>query len=447
MDGTMRGIWFAALACSAALLAAAAPADARDRELGGTLSVSGGVTLSWHGDPARGCGAAGLCGYSGAIAVRPDDGEYDFIVNGRGGLVDGFGVLNVFLHSPVVRVTRTEAGGEQGGCVDVTSGSLFELRSTRAGGRRVHIGLGSTQISSGRCAGPDLTKLVPRLPRRTRSLPSLIRGGAPVDFSGTFPYRSGRFSGTLRSTLRVRFGKPTPDRSSPGFPAPGHGRPLRRVAHLSAVYRVSELTGSLSTQFAGLTEAPCADFDACGVTGSSRWDVAGHRGTFVVDGDAFARRGDHGLGGALRAIRRRGAFLTGDGDLARNLGTTSADVSRPDGAHCHDTASVGSPGLTAFESRRRFILQLGGDQAIPAPADLLRAGCPGPRDRDAIGSGPAATGSIPLSAIGHRTLQVRMRGSASFAGQPYSGSRSADFALGLRLVSLRAGYRRARSIG
>ena len=442
----MRGVSLGAMAVSAALVAAA-PAHARDRDYAGTLSVSGRVTVSWHGDPARGCAAAGLCGYAGAVTLRPDDGDYDFVVNGRGRLSEGIGDLYAFLHSPVVRVRRTDGGGDEGGCVDTTSGSSFELTPSRAGGRRVRVGLVGVGLSSGRCAGPSLAGVVTRLPRRTRTISDLTRGGAQLDFSRTFSYSVGRFSGTVRSTLRIRLERSTPDTSfAPGY-APPHPRRLKRVVHVRAVYRVSDFTGSLTTQFTGLTDAPCADFDACGVSGSSRWAVAGRRGTFVVEGDALARRRDRGLRGALRAIRRRGAYVNGDAELYRNFGTTTADVSRAGGAPCHDTAGVASPGLFAFRSGNRFVLELGGEEADPASGDLLRAGCPGPRDADAIGSSPAATGSIPVTAIGRRLLQVRLRRSKSFAGRAYSGSSAADFALGLRRVSLQFAYRRARGIG
>ena len=66
----MRGISLGAIAATGALLAAA-PANAHTTELLGDISATGGVTVTWHGDPARRCAAAGLCGYSGSAGLQP----------------------------------------------------------------------------------------------------------------------------------------------------------------------------------------------------------------------------------------------------------------------------------------------------------------------------------------------------------------------------------------
>jgi hypothetical protein len=57
----------------AAALAAIAPpvADARAQQVDTALRVSGAVTISWHGDRARGCERAGLCAYRGSLSLRP----------------------------------------------------------------------------------------------------------------------------------------------------------------------------------------------------------------------------------------------------------------------------------------------------------------------------------------------------------------------------------------
>jgi hypothetical protein len=64
-----------------------------------------------------------------------------------------------------------------------------------------------------------------------------------------------------------------------------------------------------------------------------------------------------------------------------------------------------------------------------------------------LGTRAAAAGSIPISALGQGALDVRMRGSGRFRGNGYSGARSADLGLGLRRISVRVKYRRARGIG
>jgi hypothetical protein len=447
----MRGIRFGAVALVAATsLTAASRADARDVDYNGPLHVTGGVTIGWHGDPARGCAAAGLCGYHGFLSLRPGDSDFELLVNGRGRPIDGAATLDLFNSPPEVRVKRTEPGGDEGGCVDTSPTDLIGVSESRAGGRRVRLGLFTEEPpSTGRCAGPRLPDLLARLPRHTRSVSQLIHGGAVVDFSGSVPYAQGRFSGTVRSNLRLSFGKPQTDVASQdvGPPRrPHRRRRLVRVAHVHALYRVSAFTGTFAAQFAGLAEPGCADFDACGVTGSAAWQVSGSAGTFSFDGYALARRTDHGVRGALAALGRRNAFVIADSHLGRDVGTTSADVSRPGGERCRDTAHVAWSGVVASNEGSRLVFQLGGDEFSPPPPGVLRTGCPGPRDVDVNGFDPAGTGSVPLAALARRSFGVRMRGSGKFRGHGYSGTRSADFALGLERVSIRAVYRRASGI-
>jgi hypothetical protein len=447
MASTMRGIAFGAMAGAAALFAAA-PAHAREVDVSGQLYASGSVTVSWHGDPARGCEAAGLCAYSGSVALRPDFGAYDFLLSGRR-LFGSFSNLDLVSSPPVVRVKRTEAGSEDGACVDVPSSYSLDVTATSAGRGLAHIGLAAPGLSAGRCAGPYLSGLLARLPRRTLSLARLARGSTLLDLSGSASLATGRFSGAVRSTLRVRFGSS----SGGGFSQtvsrpPTPRRPRVRVVHMHAVYRVTRFAGTLSTSFGALAGAPCADLDACGVTGSSRWDVASRQATLEIDADARARRTDHGLRGALAAISRGPAFVFGAADLGRAFGTTTADVARSGATACHDTASAASPSVIAGnEAGRRLTFALGGEESFPPSVDLLRTGCPGPRDEDVLGLRAAAAGSIPIAALGQGSFDVRMLGSGRFEANGYSGTRSADFALRLRRISVRVAYGRAREIG
>jgi hypothetical protein len=215
--------------------------------------------------------------------------------------------------------------------------------------------------------------------------------------------------------------------------------------HVHALYRVTRFAGALSTTFGGFAEPSCADFDACGVTGSSNWTVTPTAGTFAIDANARAHRADHGIRGALAAIRRGPASAFGEARLLHDAGITTADVSRAGGARCHDSASVPSPGVTAGSFlARRLTFELGGEDVFTA--GLLRTGCPGPSDDDVAGLPNPATGSAPLSALGRRSFVVRMRGTGPLGPDGYSGTRSADFTLELRRVSIRAVYKRARGI-
>jgi hypothetical protein len=443
----MRAMALGVMAGAAALFVAA-PASAREIELSGGLFARGAITIAWHGDPARGCAAAGLCGYSGSLSVRPDDGQYYFTLAG-GRLRDSYSSLDVFSIQPVVRVKRTEDGNEAGACVDVPASSTIDLTTARAGRNRVRLGVDEEGLSPGHCAGPDLSNLLTKLPRRTRSLSRIIAGRARgADFSGRVPFSKGRFSGTIHSTLRLGFGKGDPGTvtRTVGRP-PRDRRPLVRVVDVRAVYRVASFAGALTTSFGALTDPPCAELDACGVSGSSRWTVNSGRGVVAIDAVARARRTDRGLRGALAAVRRGPASVFGEGDLSRNVGTISADISRAGGADCHDTASAGSPGVVVLNvPAKRLTFELAGEDAFPAVVDLVRTGCPGPREEDALGPDVPAQGSVSLSAFGQSSIAGRMRGSGQFSAKGYSGTSSVDVTLTLRRVSIHAAYRRARGI-
>jgi hypothetical protein len=137
----------------------------------------------------------------------------------------------------------------------------------------------------------------------------------------------------------------------------------------------------------------------------------------------------------------------GEGDLSRNLGAITANVNRAGGATCQDTASAGSPGVAVLnEPAQRLTFELGGEDAFPSIVDIVRTGCPGPRDEDVLGRGAPAVGSVSLAAFGQGSIAARMRGSGQFSANGYSGTRSADLTLELKRVSIRAAYRRARGI-
>ena len=442
----MRGISLGALAVTAALLAPASPAGAHTSELQGDMSATGAVTVTWHGDPARGCAAAGLCGYSGSVGIQTAYGGYDFLLAGGRRLRDGYGYLET-ASSPIVRVKRVE-GTNEGACVDAPPGFTLDLTTARAGANRTRLGLDAEGLSSGRCAGPGIRRVVALLPRRALSLSRLKRASQAVDMSGEVPFKSGRFSGVVRSTLRLRLSRPGGGGTDVIYP---HRRPPRdhrkrvRVVHLHAVYRVQRFAGALTASCGGLADPACTDFDACGLTGSSSWSLDSGRGSYVFDVYARARRSDRGLRGALRAIGRGRAFAEGDGDPGRAFGHTVVELARPDGAPCHDTARVSPPGVYAYTLRAgRVHLELGGDANVVAGGELLRTGCPGPRDEDILPPDVVATGSMPAALLARRSVTVRLRDRRAFEGHGYSGTENAGFTVKLRRASARAQYLRVR---
>jgi hypothetical protein len=262
------------------------------------------------------------------------------------------------------------------------------------------------------------------------------------------PFKSGHFSGVVRSTLRLRLGRAGTGGTDIIYPPrrpPRDHRKRVRIVHLHTVYRVQRFAGALTASFGGLADPACTDFDACGLRGSSSWSLDSGRGTFVFDAYARARRSDRGLRGAFRAIGRGRAFAEGDGYPGRAFGHTVVDLTRPDGAPCHDTTRVSSAGFSAYTIRAgRVHLELGGDANVLAGGELLRTGCPGPRDEDILGPDVIATGSMPAASLARRSITTRLGDRRAFEGHGYSGTENAGFTVELRRASARAKYLRVR---
>jgi hypothetical protein len=263
-----------------------------------------------------------------------------------------------------------------------------------------------------------------------------------LDLSGRAGFVSGRYSGTVVSTVKLHV---QARESGGGFisgPPPRNGRGrLVRVVHVHAGYRITGLTGKLAATFAGLSPPLCPNLDDCGVTGTASWAVLSAGGGFSIDGYAAARPTDHGLRGALAALRRAGYF-SAYGTLRHALGTTAAAVSRPDGGECHDTATVAARYLSANESRHGSVpLVLGGYES---DRELLRTGCPGPPSADVLGSDTPASGRLRASLIARRRVELPLTGAGRFRDAAYSGAWRSRFTLGLRRTAVSVSYRLIR---
>ncbi|MEA2423080.1 MAG: hypothetical protein QOF55_2179, partial [Thermoleophilaceae bacterium] len=424
-----------ALVCAVALTAAA-PAVAAPGRLASTLTVTGSVTIAWHGDPARGCAGAGLCGYRGSLGARPDRfGQLTTLLR-HGRPAEGEGYLDL-IEAPVTRVRRVEEAGDGGACADLARSSALYVTMTRRADGRLRLRLDADGLSPGRCAGPDLTHAMAGLRGTTISTARLLRGGT-VDMSSHAPLASGRFSGTVASTVRLRLGhaRPQTDHTFTDF---GQGvqeqkRRSPQVVHLHATYRVTRLTGKLATSFGGLAAPLCATVDGCGVSGASSWAILSAGGSVELDAFTLAPPRDRSLRGAIDAIGKRGGLAFAAGRFRHALGTTAAHVTRPDGVACNDAQRVPAPGLSSPVNARSFQLDLGGEQAEPGEGDVVRAGCPGPAQQDVLGTRPLATASLPLRALLYRRVQIEMSGAGRFGDDAYAGTRGAHFTLTLRRV-------------
>jgi hypothetical protein len=112
---------------------------------------------------------------------------------------------------------------------------------------------------------------------------------------------------------------------------------------------------------------------------------------------------------------------------------------------CRDAAQWEAPGIAASFAATRVPIELGGEEAFPTPGgDLLRTGCPGPPQFEAIGLGSFASGSMPVAALARRGVQVGLNGAGRFRDGIYSGTRQARFTISLRRVRAHASYKLVR---
>jgi hypothetical protein len=437
------------MVCAAAALAVA-PAEARRRELQTSLSSTGSVAVTWHGDAARGCASAGLCGYRGSTSMRPSNPGELFLTYSNGRLVDTFGTLDSQAPS-VARVQRTEADGGTGACVDVSEGREVDVFASRPRNGRVRLGLGGGGLQAGRCAGPDLAGVLSRLPERRVSVSRLGYGRTTIDLSARVPFSRGRFSGTLVSTLRLHVGRPRSTRAFDDVSSPpgSHRGRLKRVVDVHAVYRVTGFAGKLTASSHGLAAPLCTAVDSCGVSGSANWAIRSGAGAVVIDASALARRSDHGLRGALAAIRRRGSggFVEVGTDLRQAVGTTNASVTRAGAAPCADTKSTPAPYLSSRQSRTAISLALGDPGDYVDGPDVLRTGCPGPTQSGVFARRAIATGTAPLLALAQRRIDMQLRADGQFYDGGYAGVWRSRFRLGLRRVDERVTYRLVPVLG
>src|SRR3954468_11560589 len=181
------------LLASAAFAAAvpAAPAAAQSRV---HFAFSGSLTLSWHGDPARGCAAAGLCDYAGSVTLGPPASSD---VSFSGGVVAGFGSGGLSDTALAVRVARDAPGGAGGSCADALPGEPVEFDPEPVARTRYALRL-VADLSAGRCAGAPPGEVLTASGAPKFALAKLGPSGATV----RCPSRSlaaGPFSGDVTS--------------------------------------------------------------------------------------------------------------------------------------------------------------------------------------------------------------------------------------------------------
>ena len=426
------------------LLAAAllvwAPSAWASRDADSEGHPSGDITLTWHGDPARGCAAAGVCDVSGSLRYAPD---YAFTY---GELLAGgrFEPEELDLESSdpsTVRV-RTGTSASSGLCLDLEDNS-FELAVRRGSGGHYRVGLFNGDgdlgaFSSGRCAGPLGQELASLFPIGNLDAAGLGRHSAVLDLTQQRPFVAGPFSGELKSTVRARMPRVEVGGSSSDT-TPSTALPRkRRELMLVMEYRLKQGSGSLVSGFAGTSEPFCLPFDACGVRGSINYSVSptSAGGSLTIYAHRRVSKHEHpNLRSALRDLRANRLKLEPLLDPPEGAQVrVSSVVSRPDGTTCTDPGESTSTdiGVEQGTGGIRLALNPSNDSAV----DALRTHCQGPGERDIAGTRSLFAATVSNRDLLRKTLHVRLSPKKSFASAAYAGTLAGSFEIELDRLAL-----------
>lgn len=401
------------------------------------VAVSGRLTVRFHGEPSAGCATVGLCVVSGRIVWQPSGPATLAITEeriGRRRVVDTALVFHRAMTRALVRRTLPTGGSIT--CTDST-GDESPAIFGRAPQSRLVLGLRSDRahaIPVTRCAGPLDRDLRAGLPERRVSVAALMRGGTTVPLRSVRSFVARGLAGSVRSSLRLRLGRPSP-RQVPA-PSPRRRTPLET---LRATYRVTSVSGAMRATFSA-RPGRCVALGACGLGGSlTIASPAGH-GFFELEASAPAPRPVRDLRAALGLGRGHphGVEVVGFGFWFG--GSATEEVAWPDGGRCRDQVRTERGGqqsvVDVLVGSRRLEASYGefGD----TEPDPMRTHCPGPGLGDLDGDRPFAAGYLPLRELRHRRVLLRLNRSAPLDEDgPWAGSISSTIAFELRRTRVR----------
>ena len=411
----------------------AAPAHAAERSLDVRVRTTGVLSVVWHGDPARGCAAAGMCGIEGSVTYRPV-GDIEVTFDPDGGTGFSFGENR----AAVVRVRRAVQGGAPATCTDLIPMD-FESQLADAFEGQLAIGFEDVQLSSGRCAGPRALDLVPALPRRILSVRALARRGHDLDLTGRSPFKAGPFSGEVVSTVKVQVGRGRPTRAAGVAEAfgpriiGGPGR-SRRLVGIGLTYRAAPLRGAIVSEFAGLHSPACRLLDACGARGRSTLEITSRAGLIDLFAVQPARGRRPSLPALLRALRRGALPLVGFAQFPNMSARVSEQVTLPGGESCADSVFATAPEPVVRTGPGRVAV------VLASAGDTVRTHCPGPTEDDVTHTEVLARASFALRDVGRRRMSLALGTPRSFSALGFAGTRRGSLPLDLRLVDVYVAY-------
>ena len=402
-----------------------------------SVVIDGSLTYAWHGDPARGCATAHVCGISGTTIITPGDGSGDISLNGRlpGELDFSSGVATV-------RVQRVESDATARDCVESLDASFLPIVFVRrhAGGATAFV----PPLAVSHCATP----LVDDLARLRLTARFVASRPANVDLRQRVAFTSGPYTGELTSTLTTR---PDPSSFSSSSSGGGHGTSppthRERFAYVAMRYRATFGGARPNVSYFGGSSGVCVLFDSCGVTGATTISIPAATFTFRVTASRAVRRP---LGRARTLADLAAGRLTVDGELftSRKLrGTMTTRSTRSGGIDCETTRR----GLPLTVSVDGYGGDGGGGRTLDFAVndasdtnDALRAYCAGPTPADELGNQDATdllTGTLPLKDLAAPQSSLILAPARRFHAIPYSGRWQGDAKVTLKRLGLRTGTR------
>jgi hypothetical protein len=415
------------------------------------VKLEGSVDVEFTGSP-DGCPAPGLraCDVVGSLAWNPgDDAELSAVEISNGGRHELEGALVFFggLGGPgpvtTTHVTRTAPDGSTGVCSDARTNELVFLDFSAGSASRLDARLLGSEptdpdLFRTRCGGPLEQDLAALLPVAGINRAKLFKGRATVDLSTIRPFASRGFTGTMRSSIKLRLGRSVVQ--PPPVPPAPRRRGRNAIRTVTAVYEVERVSGNVVTDFrGGFERSLCDPLGACGAFGSVRVSpsVSSGRATLAAYGNA--RRAS---GRALRAAlglrpgpRASGITASGAADWIRDAGTTIATFKNGEGVVCADSAPLGAGYMTFWVGPRRVFTSYG--RGTDAGLDPLRTRCPGPSMPDAAQNRPLASGSVPRRAFRRRRVTITLDHGRPFESEPYAGQTRPALTIVLRRVRVR----------
>lgn len=397
------------------------PAGATFVSLGNVpLHVQGQIVVTFHGDPAAGCAADGLCPYSGTIVVRPRSGDMVIATYRFHGRIGHFVTVGLqpggMQFMTAARVERSIAGQAVGMCADAAPGLFGELASSTHG-RSLRIGLfarGGGTLST-RCAGPLDGDLAGTGPSVAIPLKRALRGQMTLPLTGTGAFASHGFAGTVSSSLILRLGKPASNES--GFPP---GTKTQRMRVVTEQLNLVGVGAQLSATVHGSPNpVVCQVLDSCALVGTLGFGPRAQAFSAEVSATGTAARPYRDFLAALglsRSGQPRGIAV----ELSGSWTLSPVTVDESQSGACTGSAPGGDMffGMTAG----RAVLRGSGGLAG------WRTRCPGPTPSEAT----LFPETVPVSSLGHRELTITLRPAGTVEDDGYTVSLHGHLTLTLR---------------